>query len=96
MPVSSRTANPSESTASDGGGGAPEPPSVAQDAAAALTARRKASMAEEKPDTGAEVANTPEGAIAGIGQIWARVPIGIGRIRSRPHALISLAEHAET
>ena len=42
---------------------------------------------KEKPDRGAEVADTPEGAITDIGQILARVPIGIGSFRSRPPAL---------
>ena len=42
---------------------------------------------KEKPDRGAEGASAPEGAIADIGQISARVPIGIGSSRSRPHAL---------
>ena len=42
---------------------------------------------KEKPDRGAEGASAPEGAIADIGQISARVPIGIGSFRSRPHAL---------
>ena len=42
---------------------------------------------KEKPDRGAEGASAPEGAIADIGQIWARVPIGIGSFRSRPPAL---------
>ena len=42
---------------------------------------------KEKQGRGAEAADAPEGAIADIGQIWARVTIGIGSFRSRPHAL---------
>jgi hypothetical protein len=51
---------------------------------------------KEKPDRGAEVADTPEGAITDIGQILARVPIGIGSFRSRPHALSKPTEGSLT
>ena len=63
-------------------GGSPEPPSDAAADAAAATASRMAAVTEEKTDRGArrgaEGASAPKGAIVDIGQISARVPVGIG------------------